>query len=91
MLGGGITGLTTAHYLARFAGSSVHVTLYEASDRLGGWIDSVPVPANAPSADDGSVEDGHGDVLLQQGPRMLRTGAKSHRYDDLVLYDVVSN
>ncbi|KAK7743688.1 oxygen-dependent protoporphyrinogen oxidase [Diatrype stigma] len=91
VLGGGITGLTTAHYLARYAGPDVHVTLYEASDRLGGWIDSAPVPAAAPSADGGSVEDGAGDVLLQQGPRMLRTGAKSHRYDDLVLYDVIAS
>ncbi|KAI0160336.1 Protoporphyrinogen oxidase [Xylariaceae sp. FL1272] len=82
VLGGGITGLTTAHYLARHAENS-HITIYEASDKLGGWIkaDRVDVEANG--------EKSH--VLLQQGPRMLRSGANATKYDDLVLYDVLAN
>jgi protoporphyrinogen/coproporphyrinogen III oxidase len=79
VLGGGITGLTAAHYLARQA-PDAHITLYEASDRLGGWIDGRPTPVH---------QNGGGEVLLQRGPRMLRSGASSTKYDDLVLYDVV--
>lgn len=80
VLGGGITGLTTAHYLARYAGPHVYITLFEASDRLGGWIDAERAPAGGMPGSE---------VLLQRGPRMLRSGAGSLRYDDLVLYDVV--
>lgn len=70
-----MTGLTAAHYLARNA-KDAHITLYEKSPVLGGWV-------NAKSEPDI-------DVLMQSGPRMLRSGASSARYDDLVLYDVVS-
>jgi oxygen-dependent protoporphyrinogen oxidase len=80
ILGGGITGLTAAHYLARHA-TNAHITVYEASDRLGGWIDGQHMETGQGKEDD---------VLLQRGPRMLRTGATSNKYDDLVLYDVVS-
>ena len=95
VLGGGITGLTTAHYLARYAGNEIHVTLYEASDRLGGWIDGSSV-SSAGSAGEGGGEGedggdgGAGEVLFQHGPRVLRSGISSNKYDDLVLYDVVS-
>jgi hypothetical protein len=78
VLGGGITGLTTAHYLARHA-PEAHVTLYEGSSQLGGWVE-------AELAQSG----GSGSVWQQHGPRMLRTGATNNRYDDLVFYDVVS-
>lgn len=81
VLGGGITGLTAAHYLARNA-PNAHITLYEASDRLGGWIHGVPTEVKTP--DGQSAE-----VLMQRGPRMLRSGASAAKYDDLVLYDVV--
>lgn len=81
VLGGGITGLTAAHYLSRHA-PDAHITLYEASDRLGGWIDGNPT----------KISDGDdAEVLMQRGPRMLRSGATSNKYDDLVLYDVVSS
>ncbi|KAI4598565.1 oxygen-dependent protoporphyrinogen oxidase [Pestalotiopsis sp. 9143b] len=83
VLGGGITGLTAAHYLARNA-PNAHITLYEASDRLGGWIEGVPTNLD-------TVEGHDGEVLMQRGPRMLRSGATSHKYDDLVLYDVLAN
>ena len=81
VLGGGITGLTTAHYLARYGGPHIHVTLYEASDRLGGWVHGKSVSSAAA---------GEEEVLFQHGPRVLRSGTNSNKYDDLVLYDVVS-
>ncbi|KAI1100502.1 hypothetical protein F4804DRAFT_344694 [Jackrogersella minutella] len=80
VLGGGITGLTTAHYLARYSGNA-NITLYEGSDRLGGWLNGSLV----------SVGDGkHDNVLFQHGPRMLRSSRASMKYDDLVFYDVVA-
>lgn len=83
VLGAGITGLTTAHYLARHA-ENAHITIYEASERPGGWI-----KANRVEVEDDDGNQGH--VLLQNGPRMLRSGSQSTKYDDLVLYDVVSH
>ncbi|KAI5927619.1 hypothetical protein F4810DRAFT_272655 [Camillea tinctor] len=74
ILGGGITGLTTAYYLARHA-KDTHITIYEASDRLGGWINTEPAQFNE-------------DVLVHRGPRMLRASSLQHKYDDLVFYDV---
>jgi len=58
VVGGGITGLATAYYLSKK--QDVNVTLYEVSDRLGGWIQTkqVDVPG--------------GKVLFEQGPRTLR-------------------
>ncbi|OTB02335.1 hypothetical protein M426DRAFT_24813 [Hypoxylon sp. CI-4A] len=81
VLGGGITGLTTAHYLARHA-KDAHITLYEGSKRLGGWVDGKLA----------TVGDGpHDKVLFQRGPRMLRAGTGSWKYDDLIFYDVLAN
>ncbi|KAI9835291.1 MAG: hypothetical protein M1819_002435 [Sarea resinae] len=59
VLGGGITGLSTAYYLSK-ALPRANITLYEASERLGGWMDTK------------RVEVGNGTVLLEQGPRTLR-------------------
>ncbi|KAI0382092.1 Protoporphyrinogen oxidase [Hypomontagnella monticulosa] len=81
VLGGGITGLTTAHYLARHA-ENTHITLYEGSDRLGGWVDG-----KLRRVGDGEFDK----VLFQRGPRMLRSGRMSLKYDDLIFYDVLVN
>ncbi|KAI1429950.1 Protoporphyrinogen oxidase [Xylaria sp. FL1777] len=83
VLGAGITGLTAAHYLARHA-ENAHITIYEASDRPGGWI-----KADHVEVEDNEGQQGH--VLLQKGPRMLRSGSLSTKYDDLVLYDVLAS
>ncbi|KAI1082960.1 Protoporphyrinogen oxidase [Whalleya microplaca] len=80
VLGGGITGLTTAFYLARYA-ENAHITLYEASSSLGGWI-------NGKQEKVADGEDGR--VLFQRGARMLRS-SNSSMYDDLVLYDVIAS
>ncbi|KAL2012042.1 hypothetical protein VTN00DRAFT_4760 [Thermoascus crustaceus] len=60
VIGGGVTGLTTAFRLAQDPSCS-KVTLYERSNRLGGWIQSETV----------EVDDG--EVVFEYGPRTLRT------------------
>jgi protoporphyrinogen/coproporphyrinogen III oxidase len=62
VIGGGITGLACAYYLTREL-PRANVTIYEASDRLGGWLSSKRVP----------VKDGS--VLFETGPRTLRPSA----------------
>ncbi|KAF1808997.1 Protoporphyrinogen oxidase [Eremomyces bilateralis CBS 781.70] len=59
ILGGGITGLSTAFYL-REALPSSKITIYEGSDRVGGWIRSTAKGI------------GSGDVIFEHGPRTLR-------------------
>lgn len=59
VLGGGITGLTTAFNLAKSI-PYAKITIYEKSGRLGGWIDSEVVPVTG------------GEVLFEWGPRSLR-------------------
>ncbi|KAI0852604.1 Protoporphyrinogen oxidase [Daldinia vernicosa] len=78
VLGGGITGLTTAHYLARHA-KNAHITLYDASPKLGGWISGNLV----------STHDKSDKVLFQSGPRVLRIGGLNPEI--LVFYDVLLN
>jgi hypothetical protein len=58
--GGGITGLASAYYLAKEL-PNARIVLYEASERLGGWVQSKKI----------DVEDGS--VVFEQGPRTLRT------------------
>ncbi|KAI0433587.1 hypothetical protein F5Y09DRAFT_328819 [Xylaria sp. FL1042] len=82
VLGAGITGLTAAHYLSRYT-RNANITIYEASDGPGGWI-----KANRVEVEDAEGQRGH--VLFQNGPRMLRSGSTSTKYDDLVLYDVLA-
>ncbi|KAI5364232.1 putative amine oxidase, protoporphyrinogen oxidase, FAD/NAD(P)-binding domain superfamily [Septoria linicola] len=62
ILGGGITGLASAYFLLR-QHPNAKVTLYEAKDRVGGWLESKRVP----------VKDGN--VLFEAGPRTLRPQA----------------
>lgn len=59
ILGGGITGLASAHYLAKEL-PNAKIAVYEGSDRLGGWLHSK------------QVDVGNGTVLFEQGPRTLR-------------------
>ncbi|KAI5867044.1 Protoporphyrinogen oxidase [Durotheca rogersii] len=81
IIGGGITGLTAAHYLSRYAPPNVRITLYESSKRLGGWIEG-----SIQSVGEGRFEK----VLFQHGPRVLQTGPTSPKYNELVLYDVIA-
>lgn len=82
VLGGGLTGLTAAYYLAKKLPSTAKITLYESSDRLGGWIKTDRVPVD--------VEGKSGTVSFERGARSLSSLAgNTFRFDDLVLYDLV--
>jgi oxygen-dependent protoporphyrinogen oxidase len=59
VIGGGITGLTSAFHLARKF-PSAQITLFEKQNRLGGWLKSERV----------QIGDQH--VLVETGPRTLR-------------------
>ena len=59
VVGGGITGLVTAFYLAKGLPSTT-VTIFNATQELGGWLQSK------------SVDVGTGNVVFEQGPRTLR-------------------
>ncbi|KAF2807953.1 Protoporphyrinogen oxidase [Mytilinidion resinicola] len=61
VIGGGITGLASAYYIAKEQ-PTARITIYEAGPRLGGWLHSshVEVPG--------------GRVLFEHGPRSLRPG-----------------
>ncbi len=59
VLGGGITGLVSAYSLS-LARPDLKITLFEGSNRLGGWLHST------------SVDVGTGKVVFEQGPRNLR-------------------
>lgn len=65
VLGGGISGLSTAWYLARTAPSNVKITLIEGTKRTGGWLHSDRVA-------DPQYPNGKGSILLERGPRSLR-------------------
>ncbi|KAF4989718.1 hypothetical protein FGRMN_8933 [Fusarium graminum] len=81
VLGGGLTGLTTAYYLAKKLPSTTKITLYESSDRLGGWIRTDRVPID--------LEGKKGTVAFERGSRSLTSLAgNTFRFDDLVLYDL---
>jgi NAD(P)-binding Rossmann-like domain len=59
VLGGGVTGLSAAYFLTRKF-PNAKVTIYEASKRLGGWVDSEIVEVDG------------GQALFEWGPRSLR-------------------
>ncbi len=69
ILGGGLTGLSSAFHLARKFPQAL-ITLLEQNTKLGGWAQSERV----------EVKDSDGvpyTVLLEAGPRTLRPNAKS--------------
>ncbi|CAG8549552.1 4864_t:CDS:2 [Ambispora gerdemannii] len=63
VLGGGISGLAAAWYLMRGTPPKTKITLLEATNRLGGWIQTTRV--------------GEEQVLFEQGPRTLRPSGLS--------------
>ncbi|PHH78287.1 hypothetical protein CDD82_3143 [Ophiocordyceps australis] len=87
IVGGGLTGLTTAYYLAKRLPRTTRLTVYEASDRLGGWLQTERVAAEAM----GLGMDG-GSIAFERGPRTLTSLRETTwRLDDLVLWDVADD
>lgn len=60
VLGGGITGLTTAWQLAQDPTCQT-INVFEKTGRLGGWINSETVPVDG------------GNVVFEYGPRTLKS------------------
>lgn len=83
VLGGGLTGLTTAYYITRYL-PNAKVTIYEATDRLGGWIDTETVNVTTPDGIEGQVQ-------FERGARSVkapkRRGEKD--LDGLLFCDLV--
>ncbi|EAQ93372.1 hypothetical protein CHGG_01607 [Chaetomium globosum CBS 148.51] len=85
ILGGGLTGLSTAWYLTRFL-PEAKITIYEAQTRVGGWIQTDKVEVKTP---DGTV----GTVHFERAARMItpQTGvSRVAKWDDLVFFDLVT-
>ena len=80
VLGGGLTGLTTAYYLARFV-PDAKVTVYEATDRLGGWIDTEELTVPTLDGKDGKV-------LFERGGRVIKRPTVPV-WNDMIYYDLV--
>ncbi|KAK3942704.1 hypothetical protein QBC46DRAFT_362335 [Diplogelasinospora grovesii] len=83
VLGGGLTGLTAAYYLTRYA-PHAKITIYEASDRLGGWIDTEEVAVKTPEGKEGKV-------LFERGARTIASQNGQPKFDDLVFHDLVTH
>lgn len=66
VLGGGLTGVTSAYYLSRLLPRSTRIVLYEKEDRLGGWVQS-----KKRDTGDGKGK-GKGEIVFEQGPRTVR-------------------
>jgi len=83
VLGGGLTGLTTAYYLSLFL-PTAHITLYESNTRLGGWIDTEKVEVESAS-DPGGLRD----VFVERGARTIVPNHRAAKWDELVFYELV--
>lgn len=81
ILGGGLTALTTAYYLTRFH-PSANVTIYEAADRVGGWIDTERVDVKTQKGE-------HATVSFERGARTVAPQSSLGRWEDFVLFDLV--
>lgn len=79
VVGGGLTGLVTAYYLARDLPETTKIVVYEASDRWGGWIDTRTIEPYVEGR-------GKCKVLLETGPRVIST---HNRFDLMVFHDLV--
>jgi protoporphyrinogen oxidase len=74
ILGGGVSGLSTAYFLGKRFGNNVSISLVEKEkDHLGGWIQSDVVTSN----------DGYR-FLFDRGARSLRIGEQIVRFHHIL-------
>ncbi|KKY32326.1 putative protoporphyrinogen oxidase [Diaporthe ampelina] len=83
VLGGGLTGLTTAYYLTRFH-PDAKITVYESEARVGGWIDTEKVEVTTL----GGTEE---TISFERGARVVSPQTTLTRYEDFVLYDLIAD
>ncbi|CAG9939297.1 unnamed protein product [Clonostachys rosea f. rosea IK726] len=84
IVGAGLTGLTTAYYLAQDLPPGCKIVIYDGQNRVGGWIRS-----ETHSVDVGGTKS---QVLFERGPRAISPGDTLHgQQDRLVLYDLLLN
>ncbi|CAN8098950.1 unnamed protein product [Discula destructiva] len=81
VLGGGLTGLTTAYYLTRFH-PAAKITIYESDDRLGGWIDTERVQVKTQDGKDATIS-------FERGARTVAPQSSMARWEDFVLFDLI--
>lgn len=81
VLGGGLTGLTTAYYITRFH-PTAKITIYEASSRTGGWIDTDYLPVGKTDGQDARV-------TFERGARAVSPQKGRGKWEDFVLFDLV--
>lgn len=86
VLGGGLTGLTTAYYLTRFH-PRAKITLYEADSRLGGWVDTQSLRVTSAGEGVGDTKDSC--ILVERGARTVAPQITTPKWDDFVLYELV--
>lgn len=71
ILGGGLTGLSSAYHLSRKFPKSL-ITVLEHQPRFGGWVRSERIQIT-----DERLAGGTANVVLEAGPRTLRPNGKS--------------
>lgn len=82
VLGGGLTGLSTALFLSE-ALPKTRITVYEGSGRTGGWIDGQTVDVKTPDGEKGTV-------LFERGARMVQVPSPGRpKLDDLPFWELV--
>ncbi|CAK7217691.1 oxygen-dependent protoporphyrinogen oxidase [Sporothrix eucalyptigena] len=81
VVGGGLTGLATAHYLSYLLPATSQIVLYEGSGRTGGWIDS----GKAEGTEELPLEE----ATFEGGARMVAPQRSAVRFDDLLLLELI--
>ncbi|KAH6853683.1 hypothetical protein B0I37DRAFT_12876 [Chaetomium sp. MPI-CAGE-AT-0009] len=85
ILGGGLTGLSTAWYLTRVL-PEAKITIYEAQTRMGGWIETDKAEVKTPDGRPGTV-------YFERAARMIKPQTQAMqvpKWDDLVFFEMVT-
>ena len=85
VLGGGISGLASAYYLAKNLPPHKKVVLIERSQRVGGWIQSERRTLARGAT--GAAPQAKESALFERGPRSIRPAG----YSGLVMLDLMSS
>ncbi|KAB5580183.1 hypothetical protein GE09DRAFT_1081239 [Coniochaeta sp. 2T2.1] len=80
VIGGGLTGLSTAWFLTKFM-PEAKVTIYEGSGRVGGWIDTEERPVEVPGGKQGVIR-------FERGARMVQPKMTLQNWDDIAFYEL---